>query len=403
MPLAVGSACVALSNLATVSLRLFGRLGLGHQRASLVVGSYPRAAEMLATSKSHSLDDLLSLDALGATSALCAERVSIADFPNGHRMKFVCLLPVRDEADIIGQCLQQLLEWASAVYVFDTGSVDNTWEIVQDFAGRDARVKPLKKEPVFFSETRLRGWMFNEARQGLANGDWFLRVDADEFHHISPPEFVETRLRRHETIAYHQYYNFCLLEAEVRDWETGRESLADRTRPIGERRRWYELSAYSEPRLCRYRRTMQWPPTVSFPFNAGYVAAERLPIRHYPHRDPVQLERRCRLRAVMMADKENRQNWSRPELHHWAEGEWRKFITPDAQANLKYWAPGTEFVESRSAQHLARPLKRTAQRIAHSLLLPLLDRFRSAWPAEAYPQRIPPEMAAQLAEVLNSP
>ena len=30
----------------------------------------------------------------------------------------------------------------------------------------------------------------------------------------------------------------------------------------------------------------------------------------------------------MMADKENRSNWTIP-FHYWEEEEWRKFITPD--------------------------------------------------------------------------
>ena len=219
-------------------------------------------------------------------------------------MRFHALLPVRDEADIIGECLQHLLTWADAIYVFDTGSVDETWEIVGDLASGDDRVRLLGKDAVYFSETRLRGWMFHRARRHMAEGDWFLRVDADEFHHIPPPEFVRTRLRRHETIVFHQYYDFRLTAAEVRAWETGKETLDDRARPIAERRRWFTVSPYSEPRLCRYRTTMRWPPTVSFPYNAGYRARARLPIRHYPHRDPVQLERRCRLRAAMMADED---------------------------------------------------------------------------------------------------
>ena len=37
---------------------------------------------------------------------------------NGSR--FIVLLPVRDEADIIGQCLRHLLAWADAIYIFDT-------------------------------------------------------------------------------------------------------------------------------------------------------------------------------------------------------------------------------------------------------------------------------------------
>lgn len=315
-------------------------------------------------------------------------------------MKFHCLLPVRDEADIIGQCLQHLMQWADAIYVFDTGSVDETWEIIQDFSRRDKRVIPLRNEPVYFSENRLRGWMFHQARQHMRTGDWFLRVDADEFHHIPPPEFVKTRMLPHETIVYHQYYNFVLRESEVRDWEEERESYADRARPIDDRRQWYEVSHYSEPRLCCYRESMQWPPTVSFPFNAGYVAKERLPIRHYPHRDPMQLERRCRLRAVMMADQENRAHWTQPELHHWSQTEWRKFIIPDDAPGLTHWSPGATLQEAHQTNHLAKPHKRLAQRIAHGLLLPLLDRRRPAWPEDAYPQRISPELVEKLNQEL---
>jgi glycosyltransferase involved in cell wall biosynthesis len=315
-------------------------------------------------------------------------------------MKFHCLLPVRDEADIITQCLSHMLNWADAIYVFDTGSVDDTWEIVQELASKDKRVIPLRKDPVYFSENRLRGWLFHQARQHMKTGDWFLRVDADEFHHIPPPEFVKTRLHKHETIAYHQYYNFALRASEALAWEEGHESLADRSRPIEERRQWYEISVYAEPRLCRYRDSMKWPLAVSFPYNAGFVARERLPIRHYPHRDPAQLERRCRLRAVMMADKENRSHWTRPELHHWSQAEWRKFVTPDDAPGLAHWSPGTPLPEVHQTNHLAKLPKRLAQRLAHTCILPILDCSRGSWPKDAYPQKISPELVARLEQEL---
>src|SRR5262245_6191047 len=140
-------------------------------------------------------------------------------------MRFHVLLAVRDEADIIGQCLRRQLTWADAIYVFDTGSLDETWEIVLQFASKDERVIPLAKDAVFFSEKRLRGWMFHQARLRMRDGDWFVRADADEFHHISPPEFVRTRMRPHETVAYHQYYDFHLTVQEVQDWEHRRETL----------------------------------------------------------------------------------------------------------------------------------------------------------------------------------
>ncbi len=303
-------------------------------------------------------------------------------------MRFHALLPVRDEADIVGQCLRHLLSWADAVYVFDTGSADDTWDIVRDLASKDERVRLLGQDQVYFSETRLRGWMFHQARAHMQDGDWFLRVDADEFHHAPPPEFVRTRLARHETVVFHQYYDFRLTAAEVQAWQAGEETLADRARPIEQRRRWCTVSPYTEPRLCRYRASMRWPPTVSFPFNAGFRARARLPIRHYPHRDPTQLERRCRLRAAMMADAENRRNWSRPDEHHWAHGNWQDLVVPTDHPDLHYWLPGSFLPEFRFINHLAKPHVQAVQRIAHACLLPVLDRFRTRYPECAYPQQM---------------
>ena len=308
-------------------------------------------------------------------------------------MRFHVLLAVRDEADVVGQSLGHLLTWADAVYVFDTGSLDETWQIIQQFAKQDKRVVPLAKDSVFFSEKRLRGWMFHQARRHMREGDWFVRADADEFYHVAPPDFVRARMRRHETVAYHQYYDFRLTREEVEGWEQGSETLADRARPIEERRRWFTVGSYSEPRLCRYRQSMQWPETVMFPYNAGYVASARLPIRHYPHRDPVQLERRCRVRSVMMAEPDNACN------RHWQEVDWRAHIVMGA-APFQYWKFGTELPEPRFLNHLAPWPKRVAQRIAHGWLLPVLDRLRPFYSDGAYPRRIPAALNDRLSREL---
>jgi glycosyltransferase involved in cell wall biosynthesis len=316
-------------------------------------------------------------------------------------MKFHALLPIRDEADIIQQCLEHLLKWADAVYVFDTGSVDNTWEIVLDIASQDQRVKPIRKGPVYFSEARVRDYIFHVACEQMRDGDWFVRVDADEFHHISPPEFVKTYLEPYETIVHHQYYEFLLTETEAAAWERGEETVNDRQRPIEARRRYFVAGDYSEPRLCRYRSTMQWPVTCSFPINAGFVARERLPIRHYPHRDPAQLDRRCRLRAVMMADLTNRKNWPDPDQHQWSQSDWRKFITPDNNPDLHYWQPGTDLPRYQFTSHLKPGRVRLVQRLGHAFLLPVLDRTRPSFSDQDYPQQISEEVNQLLTQVLS--
>ena len=310
-------------------------------------------------------------------------------------MRFHALLLVRDEADIIEQCLRQLVTWADAVYVFDTGSCDATWKLVCQFAQTNRQVIPLMQDAVFFSEKRLRGWLFHQARKRMREGDWFARVDADEFHHVNPREFVRTRLRPHETVVYHQYYDFRLTDNEVAAWQSGKESIADRERPIEQRRRWFTLGAYTEPRLCRYRETMQWPEDVSFPYNAGYVAVERLPIRHYPHRDPIQLQRRCTLRAMMMTEAENACNL------HWNAQDWRKQVISDGAPGLLYWAPETDLPEPHFNNHLAPLGKRALQRIVHTGLLPVLDRLRRGYGDGVYPRRIRGKIQQQLKDELD--
>jgi hypothetical protein len=102
----------------------------------------------------------------------------------------------------------------------------------------------------------------------------------------------------------------------------------------------------------------------------------------------------------MMADKENRSNWSRPEQHHWAEQEWRKFVTPDSAPDLKHWTPGTTLDEVKQTNHIAKPMRRLAQRITHAMLLPFLDQRRPHWQADSYPQLISPEIVSVLAREL---
>ena len=103
------------------------------------------------------------------------------------------------------------------------------------------------------------------------------------------------------------------------------------------------------------------------------------------------MERRCRLRAGMMADEENRSNWTRPEIHHWNQNDWRKLITPDDLPGLNYWRPGTDLPRLSFTSHLAKPHIRAAQRLAHSFCLPLLDRLRRPYSEDVYPQRIKAE------------
>jgi hypothetical protein len=148
---------------------------------------------------------------------------------------------------------------------------------------------------------------------------------------------------------------------------------------------------------------MRWPSSASFPYNAGYVARERLPLRHYPRRDPVQLQRRYLLRSAMMADSQNRADWGSGAVTHWYEMDWRRDVVPDDLPGLLRWQPGEPLPQTDSTSHLASMPKRMAQRLIHALALPFLDPRRPGWQEGTYPARIPPRVVAELERQLAVP
>jgi hypothetical protein len=334
-------------------------------------------------------------------------------------MKFHGLMLVRDEEDILPETIPHLLRWIDGLYVLDLGSTDSTWDILQEFAAKDPRVVLHASEPIVFNDV-LRGMLFDVYRNRFQSGDWVLRIDADEFYHIPPPEFVRQHLRAGETCVHLLWYFFRLTSQEVAAYETGQVDIKqDRLKPIAERRRFYKIPDYAEPRMFRYRSTMRWPTNASFPFNAGYVARERIPIRHYPHRDPWQMAKRYQLRAAMMG-------LNAEAGPHWKLDDWRQdVIAADplsgaaieqnqggvglaaarghTAGELHYWHPGEILPEVHTTNHLMPPPKRLLQRFIHPLCLPIFDRFRPCFPQSFRPRLIPDEITKQLRDVCSDP
>jgi glycosyltransferase involved in cell wall biosynthesis len=309
---------------------------------------------------------------------------------------------VRDEEDILPQTLAHILTWCDALYVYDLGSTDRTWEIVQDFAKRDSRIVPYGRRPTIYTEG-LRAILFHKYRDRFERGDWILKVDADEFYETPPPRFVSEKVRPLESRVDLFWHFFRLTSREVREYQSDAQILADRARPIQLRRRFYKVASYAEPRMFRYRTDMQWSPDQSWPFNAGFVARERIPIRHYPHRDPLQMQRRYRLRAGMCAI-------GGTPFPHWQLEDWRKDVvdvdgSPSGKkevttneglaaapghtdGELREWTPGTPLPEYHFTNHIPPFGKRLLQRVLYASAVNLFDARRPKYPEGFEPMYI---------------
>jgi glycosyltransferase involved in cell wall biosynthesis len=309
-------------------------------------------------------------------------------------MRFHGILLTRDDEDIIAQCIQHALTWCDALYVFDTGSGDSTTEIVEQAAREDRRVKIATGHPKpLVLCSGLRAVVFHKYRDSAERGDWFVQVDSDEFFHISPRTFVAEYLRPNETCVYNLTYEFRLTESEVQAWDKARETQADRARPISERRRYYNVLRWTEPRMFCYRPSMQWWPYFAYPYNAGFVARRRIPVRHYPHRDVLQLKKRWLLRKLMAPLTEG--SWT-----HWRHSNWTKLVAEDGSSGLNYWQPGTELPVLDDQHHLPHQPKRGLQWMAHRFFLPVLDASRPRFPADHKFHVIPAEIEASIHRVM---
>ena len=93
-------------------------------------------------------------------------------------MRLAVTLMVRDEADIVGPVIDNLIaQGADAIIVTDNGSVDGTTEILESYGDRiDLRHDPVQRKQQFSVVTGM-------ARDAATvhGADWVINADADEF------------------------------------------------------------------------------------------------------------------------------------------------------------------------------------------------------------------------------
>jgi len=198
---------------------------------------------------------------------------------------------VRNEDDVIGQSLTYALNHCEKVFVLDNGSSDETWRIVQDLGRRQPQI-------IAFGQTRepfrngLRSIIYNDLHRDLAEDDWWMTLDADEFLAESPLPAIEQANREGADLIETWQAQFYYTDADLAARHTDR-----RDQPIFERRRYYRID-WHEPRFFRNQTVGRWDPDRSerFPEGIGKVCSRRVLNRHYQFRDPPQIEKRIALR-----------------------------------------------------------------------------------------------------------
>ena len=242
-----------------------------------------------------------------------------------NQFKIHSIALCKNEADVIAESLLDAVKWSDYIYVYDGGSTDGTWEIVQQL--NHPQIIPWKQDGKVFKEG-LRAEVFNEFRHQSKDGDWWLQLNVDEFYPVSPKEVLATIPKYHDVV-YGVMAEYVLTDKDIEN--------IDFSLPFGKIKdllKYYEV-AWSEPRAFRYRSRLLWDENSAWPRHAGVIAAERILYQHYPCRSPEQLKVRWNTRI------ENRNRG----FEGWGSGTeaWRQtirsskdFLYDDGTRPLKY-------------------------------------------------------------------
>lgn len=214
-------------------------------------------------------------------------------------MRIHGLCMVKDEADVVEECLRAAAVWCDHIYVFDNGSVDGTWEIVQRLAAQLPAIVAWRHEAVPFTDG-LRAEIYEAFRGEARPGDWWCRVDADEFYVDDPRAFLAAVPER-DRVVWTASLSYYLTDRDAERHAADPEAYGDGV-PVAQKIRYY-VNHWSEPRFFRHRRGLTWNDDTGFPpeVHTWRVHPRRIVLKHYPYRSPQQIERRLAVRSEAVA------------------------------------------------------------------------------------------------------
>ena len=189
-------------------------LGVGVLFAAMLIQSHQVGVMIIATSMLGLLSWLLILDSHEKEWL----RSVVFDFgPKRYKsMKIFSICCIRDESDIIRETLESALEWSDKIFVFDNGSVDGTWDVINDIARVRREIVLIGHDDRVFTE-ELRGEIFEDNRGIASPDDWWCRLDADEIYIDSPALFLQKVPSRYGFVLS-ATFNFYFTDVDLRKY-----------------------------------------------------------------------------------------------------------------------------------------------------------------------------------------
>lgn len=278
--------------------------------------------------------------------------------------RIVGIMTVRNEEDIVAQCLEYACKFHEVILIADCGSDDKTVHIVKSMANKMPQIIFLGEVGTKHSR-QIKRHIWFKFRKEFSHEIWWSVVDADEFLDGDPQSVVDAADCEFSDHIFSKTANFYFTELDAENWRMGKESIADRIKPIEERRRFYRMHT-SQIRMFRNLPWLRWNEDVHHPTFLAKSATERLVYRHYQYRDPLQIEKRIQTRrdwltnAAVMKDNP-----------HWGKERWTEAVSLSSDSSLKMAIPGLplEVDPELPTPNRSQQLWKTAMKYSYALWL----------------------------------
>jgi glycosyltransferase involved in cell wall biosynthesis len=261
---------------------------------------------------------------------------------------------IKNEADVIEEVLMKATRWCDRIFIFDNGSTDGTWEIVNRLARTVPNIVPFKSAAVPYRDS-LRLETFAQFRHESGPGDWWCKLDSDEIYVDDPCEFLTAVPPAHHVV-WAVSFQFYFTDLDAARWSESPRSYPPDA-PAEEALRYYRCE-YSEARFYRYRPRLKWDYGFA-PRHLGLVHPRRIRLKHYQYRSPAQIDLRLAVRQRAMAEG------CGTFQGYCDEKSWREKVVPAASCHSAD-EPSPFLIEPEKIPHHLEPAwQRMVKRFAH--------------------------------------
>ncbi len=259
-------------------------------------------------------------------------------------MKVNAICVVKNEVDVLKETLLNAMKFCHRIYVFDNGSTDGTWELLQTMAIHHEQVEIAEQSNEVF-KNQLRNRVYNKYHHLYSDQDWWYILDADEMLTESPVPRLKAAMKRGKDCMYAWFAQFYFTDKDLEHYE--QEKIRA---PVVERRRYYRIN-WREVRFFKNNPDFCWPESITGripPFTNKFYADAPI-CRHYAERTPEQIEARVKLREhnpysfFHVKSKQPNYSWIKPAkglFYYENDGKFQFPITDKLDyywRELKFW------------------------------------------------------------------